>query len=126
MNDTDTTSSVVEKVGPLAMRAVARFWLDTNLPAPLAIRRPIRCPDAPRAVPIDVTVDDMEAWLEATSAVYLGTETALLEGSRVARVGHLGSVPSPIGDVMVLIRIVQRVDAPPPTQPLRLVGGASA
>jgi hypothetical protein len=114
----DTT---VAKTTPIAMHAVAKFALDRRLPAPQAIRRP-RVGD--RAIRVDLFVGEHEAWVEAAGADYLSTQTIGEHGRSVA-VRWTGQVPSPIGDVEVELRIVQRIDMP--SRPLTLVpsGGAA-
>lgn len=116
-----TPSTTAEKVTPLALYAVADFMLERRLPAPIALRGPATCPHAVKAVTIDVYASDVDAWTAATGAEYVDTRTARVDGERFALVTWTGSVPSPLGDVAVRIRIAQRVDDPRPQ--LALVGG---
>jgi hypothetical protein len=104
------------------MHAVAKYALDHRLPAPRAIRRP-RLGD--RAVRVDLFVGDHEPWVEVLGADYLSTQTIGVHARSVA-VRWTGSVPSPVGDVAVELRIVQRIVDQEPARSLSLVPGGAA
>lgn len=116
-----TAQDTVGKTVGIAMHAVAKHGLDHRLPAPQAIRRP-RVGE--RTVRVDLLVDDHEAWVQATDADYLSTQTIGAHGRSVA-VRFAGRVPSPIGDVEVELRIVQRVVDAAPALTLVFSGGAA-
>lgn len=116
-----TAQDTVAKTTAYAMHAVAKHALDRRLPAARAIRRP-RVGD--RAVRVDLFADDLEAWVQTTGADYLSTQT-IGEHSRSVAVRFAGSVPSPVGEVRVELRIVQRVGLDSP-RPLTLVPGGAA
>lgn len=120
--ETDSNKQdTINRTTALAMHAVAKYALDRRLPAPRAIRRP-RVGD--RAVRVDLFVGEHEAWVDATGADYLSTQTIGVHARSVA-VKWTGRVPSPIGDVAVELRIVQRV-AFDSVRPLSLVPGGVA
>lgn len=124
METSTTKQDTVAKTAGLAMYAVAQHMLDQRLPSPIAIRGPRRCPGADRAVQVDVYVADLDAWIDATDATYLRTQTTTIDGERFALVTHEGRVQSAVGDVSVLIRIAQHVD-PPARQLVSLPGGVA-
>lgn len=107
MDSSSTKQDTVAKVTGLAMTAVAAFMVEQKLPGPMAIRRPR--PNGGRAIRVGLHVDDLEAWVEATSAEYVSTTTHGQPGRRSVIVKFLGKVPSPIGDVAVELYIGQRV-----------------
>lgn len=117
---TSTSSDTVTKTTPLAMHAVAKYALDQRLPAPQAIRRPRV---GQRAVRVDLFVGEHEEWVQALDAEYLSTTTIGEHGRSVA-VRWTGFVPSPVGNVEVELRIVQRVSDEPSR--LTLVPGGAA
>jgi hypothetical protein len=119
MSSSTTKQDTVAKTARLARTAVIEFGLERRLPHPIGIRRPRAL-----GVFVDVATVDHELWVEATGAEYLGTETLHHEGARFARVSWLGNVPTPVGDVPVVIRIAQRLDDAP-TLSLVPSGGAA-
>lgn len=116
-----TAQDTVALTTPYALHAVAKHGLDRRLPAPQAIRRP-RVGE--RTVRVSLFVEDHEAWVEATDADYLSTETVGAHGRSVV-VRWAGRVPTAVGDVAVELQIVQRVGEIP-ARPLRLVPGGAA
>lgn len=121
MSTSSTKQDTVVRTTPIAMHAVAKHGLDQRLPAPQAIRRP---KVGARAVRVSLFVDDLEAWVQATDAEYLSTET-IGEHRRSVVVRFAGHVPSPIGDVEVELQIVQRI-SDSPARPLTLIPGGAA
>lgn len=122
METTATTKATpATKTAGLALAAVAQFMLDQRLPSPLAIRRP-RHAGAVQAVRVDLAVDDLEAWVQATAGAYESTKTIEANAPRSVIVTFAGRVSSPIGEVPVVLRIVQRLDA----DRLQLVSGGAA
>lgn len=116
-----TAQDTVAKTTAYAMHAVAAHGLDRRLPAPRAIRRP-RVGE--RTVRVDLFVDDLEAWVQATGAEYLSTQP-IGEHCRSVAVRFGGLVPSPVGEVRVELRIVQRVGLES-LRPLTLVPDGAA
>jgi hypothetical protein len=112
----DTVTATV----PIARKAIREFILEQRLPRPIGVRRPR--PSTP-GIPIDVSVEDIDSWVEATAAEYLGAEALNHEGLRYARTSWVGRVPSPVGDVAVVLRIVQRIGLPSLTM---VPGGGAA
>lgn len=118
-----TSPGAVAKTTPLAMYTVAQHMLDERLPGPIGIHGPRLCPGAARAVRVDVYAVDLDRWVESTDAEYVSTQTTTIDGERFALVSYEGRVSAAIGDVSVVIRIAQRVDAE--VRSLTLVGGES-
>jgi hypothetical protein len=118
METSSTKQDTVAKTIALAMHAVAAYMLDQQLPAPRAIRRP-----RPRGhqLRIDLFAADLEAWVQATGADYMGTETR----NRFVTVTFVGRVPSPLGDVAVELRIAQSHGVAPRSLHLVPAGGAA-
>lgn len=104
MSVSTTKQDMVAKTTVLAHTAIREFILERRVPRPQGIRRARN-----GAVPIDLSVVDHEVWVDATDAKYVGTENLNHAGQIYARVAWAGRVPSPIGDVAVVLRIVQRV-----------------
>jgi hypothetical protein len=107
MSTSATKQDTVAATVVIARKAITEFVLAEQLPRPIGIRRPRA--SGPHGIPVDVSAGDAEAWVEATHAEYLGTESLNHDGQRYARVSWAGTVPSPVGDVAVVIRIVQRL-----------------
>jgi hypothetical protein len=122
MSSTTTKQDTINRTISLAMHAVAKYALEHRLPAPRAIRRP-RLGD--RAVRVDLFVGEHEEWVDAIGADYLSTTTIGVH-ARSVQVTWAGRVPSPIGEVAVELRIVQRVVDQEPVRPLSLVPGGAA
>lgn len=120
METSSTKQDTVAQTVVIARQAIREFVLEQQLPRPIGIRRPRR--SGHTGIPVDVSAADVDAWIEATDAEYLSTETLNHEGQRYARVSWAGHVPSAIGDVAVVVRIVQRTGQPS----LALVPGGAA
>jgi hypothetical protein len=106
---TPKEDTVTKTVG-LVRTALAGFVLEQGLPRPIGVRRPRR--SAPDAIFVDVCSTDVDLWIAATKAEYLGTEVLNHESNRFARVSYRGHVPTAIGGITVVIRITQRVNQP--------------
>lgn len=120
----DTRAARDTATTPIAIYAVAQHMLDQRLPGPIGIHGPRVCPGAERTVRVDVYAADLDRWVESTDAEYLSTYNTTINGERFALVTYAGRVSAAIGDVSVVIRIAQRVDAE--VRSLTLVGGESA
>jgi hypothetical protein len=121
MQTISNNQDTVAKTTGIARAAVVHFLLDHGLPRPIGIRRPRT--GLGTALPVDLASTDLERWVEATGADYLGTETLNYAGQRYVRVSFKGSVPASVGDVAVVLRITQRVG---PAPVLTVVDGGAA
>lgn len=116
-----TAQTTAEKMAPLALYCVAQHMLDRNLPAPQWIRGPRPgCGD--KRVEVAVFSTALDEWLDS---IIVDTETArpltdLPVGlGRWEAVEYEGRIPTPIGDVAVVIACAR-------ASRLTLVGGGVA
>jgi hypothetical protein len=117
MSSTTTKQDTITKTTGLALALVAQFMLDQRLPSPIALRRPrhVRTSDPhAAAIRVDVHEADWDTWLDAIGSDpgtdYVGTETHRDRHGRFVIVSAAGRVPSPIGEVAVLLRTSQRLE----------------